>query len=106
MVTLVSNDNMNNHLSDYALIMNIEDAPAPSPLHSFKAYVADGKIHVTANPEFTLKENMGRPPKLSTAGFDAVGKGTVIIGGGSGAFQAVESLREVSRKQCRLWCLC
>ncbi|KAJ3862541.1 hypothetical protein EV359DRAFT_44991 [Lentinula novae-zelandiae] len=73
---------------------DIEDAPAPSPLHSFKAYVADGKIHVTANPEFTLKENMGRPPKLSTAGFDAVGKGTVIIGGGSGAFQAVESLRE------------
>ncbi|KAJ3714903.1 hypothetical protein DFJ43DRAFT_1102816 [Lentinula guzmanii] len=73
---------------------DIEDAPAPSPIHSFKAYIADGKIHVTANPDFTLKENLARPPKLSTAGFDAVGKGTVIIGGGSGAFQAVESLRE------------
>ncbi|KAJ3799725.1 hypothetical protein GGU11DRAFT_678786 [Lentinula aff. detonsa] len=73
---------------------DIEDAPAPSPIHSFKAYIADGKIYVTANPDFTLKENLARPPKLSTAGFDAVGKGTVIIGGGSGAFQAVESLRE------------
>ncbi|KAJ4480072.1 hypothetical protein J3R30DRAFT_3468054 [Lentinula aciculospora] len=73
---------------------DIEDAPAPSPLHSFKAYATNGKIHVTANPDFTLKENMARPPKLSTAGFDAVGKGTVIIGGGSGAFQAIESLRE------------
>ncbi|KAF5392383.1 hypothetical protein D9757_001502 [Collybiopsis confluens] len=73
---------------------DIEDAPAPSPIHSFKAHIADGKIHVTANPDFTLKANLSRPPKLSTAGFDAVGKGTVIIGGGSGAFQAVESLRE------------
>ncbi|KAG7089793.1 hypothetical protein E1B28_011444 [Marasmius oreades] len=54
----------------------------------------DGKIHVTANPQLTLKDNKSRPPKLSTAGFDSVGKGTVIIGGGSGAFQAVESLRE------------
>ncbi|KAJ3716002.1 hypothetical protein C8R42DRAFT_725191 [Lentinula raphanica] len=73
---------------------DIEDAPAPSAIHSFKAHISNGKIHVTANPDFTLKENLARPPKLSTAGFDAVGKGTVIIGGGSGAFQAVESLRE------------
>ncbi|EEB89762.1 hypothetical protein MPER_12108, partial [Moniliophthora perniciosa FA553] len=73
---------------------DIEDAPAPSALHSFEARVVDGKIHVTANPQYTLKDNKSRPPKLSTAGFDAVGKGTVIIGGGSGAFQAVESLRE------------
>ncbi|KAF9266592.1 hypothetical protein L218DRAFT_922270 [Marasmius fiardii PR-910] len=73
---------------------DIEDAPAPSAIHSFQAHVKDGKIHVTANPEATLKENMARSPKLSTAGFDSVGKGTVIIGGGSGAFQAVESLRE------------
>ncbi|KAF9064162.1 hypothetical protein BDP27DRAFT_1333914 [Rhodocollybia butyracea] len=73
---------------------DIEDAPAPSALHSFKAHIEGGKIHVTANPDFALKDNLSRPPKLSTAGFDAVGKGTVIIGGGSGAFQAVESLRE------------
>ncbi|KIK62519.1 hypothetical protein GYMLUDRAFT_41980 [Collybiopsis luxurians FD-317 M1] len=73
---------------------DIEDAPAPSPIHSFKAHIANGKIHVTANPDFTLKEKKSRPPKLSTAGFDAVGKGAVIIGGGSGAFNAVESLRE------------
>ncbi|THV02837.1 hypothetical protein K435DRAFT_775308 [Dendrothele bispora CBS 962.96] len=73
---------------------DIEDAPAPSALHTFGAHVSDGKIYVTANPSFAEKANMSRPPKLSTAGFDAVGKGTVIIGGGSGAFQAIESLRE------------
>ncbi|KAF5367161.1 hypothetical protein D9758_004001 [Tetrapyrgos nigripes] len=91
---------------------DIEDAPAPSALHRFGAHVADGKIWVTANPSYTEKANMSRPPKLSTAGFDAVGtvnnlfesplrcqntneaKGTVIIGGGSGAYHAVVSLRE------------
>ncbi|KAK7454476.1 Apoptosis-inducing factor 1 [Stygiomarasmius scandens] len=73
---------------------DIEDAPAPSALHAFGAHVSDGKIYVTANPSFAEKSNMSRPPKLSTAGFDAVGKGTVIVGGGAGAFQAIESLRE------------
>lgn len=45
---------------------------------------------------------MSRPPKLSTTGFDAVGKGTVIVGGGSGAFQALESLREVGNSVLNL----
>jgi hypothetical protein len=74
----------------------LEDAPAPSALHSFKAHTADGKIHVTANPTHTLKDNKSRQPKLSSTGSDSIGKGVVIVGGGSGAFQAVESLREVS----------
>ncbi|KAF8072016.1 hypothetical protein FPV67DRAFT_1748109 [Lyophyllum atratum] len=73
---------------------DIEDAPAPSALHSFKAHVTDGKIHVTANPTNTLKENKSRQPKLLSSGSDSVGKGVIIIGGGSGAFHTVESLRE------------
>jgi len=73
---------------------DIEDAPAPSALHSFKAFVQDGKIHVTADPGQTLKANMSRQPKLLATGASEGGSGLVIVGGGSGAFHAVESLRE------------
>ncbi|KAF9000628.1 flavoprotein [Cyathus striatus] len=73
---------------------DIEDAPAPTALHSFRAYIADGKINVTANPTHTLKENKDRPSKLLASGVSSTGKGAVIVGGGSGAFHAVESLRE------------
>ncbi|TEB34751.1 hypothetical protein FA13DRAFT_1729396 [Coprinellus micaceus] len=73
---------------------DIEDAPAPSALHSFKTHVADGKIHVTANVQNTKKANLARQPKLLATGNDSSGLGVVIIGGGAGAFQAVESLRE------------
>ncbi|SJL00039.1 related to rhodocoxin reductase [Armillaria ostoyae] len=73
---------------------DIEDAPAPAGIHSFETRVTDGKIYVSANPAYTLKEKTARPPKLSTTSFDAVGKGTIIVGGGAGAFSLVESLRE------------
>ncbi|KAH6909056.1 flavoprotein [Coprinopsis sp. MPI-PUGE-AT-0042] len=56
---------------------DIEDAPAPMALHSFKAHVADGQIHL-----------------LATGQEGGQGKGVVIVGGGSGGFQAIESLRE------------
>ena len=74
----------------------IEDAPAPKALHSFKAHVSEGKIYVTANPTSTLKANLARQPKLLASGTESTGKGVVIIGGGSGSFNAIESLREVS----------
>ncbi|KAF8968027.1 flavoprotein [Flammula alnicola] len=73
---------------------DIEDAPAPMALHSFQTEVKDGKIHVTANPASTLKNNMSRQAKLLATGVNSSGKGVVIVGGGSGAFHAVESLRE------------
>ncbi|KAG6850699.1 hypothetical protein H0H93_009857 [Arthromyces matolae] len=73
---------------------DIEDAPAPNALHSFKTHVADGKIYVTANPEHALSSNKSRPPKVSSGGENVVGKGLVIVGGGSAAFHTVESLRE------------
>ncbi|KZT06056.1 uncharacterized protein LAESUDRAFT_726260 [Laetiporus sulphureus 93-53] len=72
---------------------DIEDAPAPNPIHSFKAYIADNKIHVTANPSDTLKSNLSRQPKLSAATVSNR-KGVVIVGGGSGTFHCVEGLRE------------
>ena len=73
-----------------------EDAPAPNALHSFQARVENGKILVTADPADTEKKNMSRPPKLLASGYQASNKpGVVIVGGGSGAFHAVESLREV-----------
>ncbi|KAI0787999.1 hypothetical protein C8Q74DRAFT_1255286 [Fomes fomentarius] len=76
---------------------DIEDAPAPAALHTFKAEVVNGKIQVTADPSATLSANKSRPPKLLATGPDILvgqGKGVVIVGGGSGGFNAIESLRE------------
>ena len=73
----------------------LEDAPALDAIHSFKATVKDGQVFVTANPKSTLKDNKARPPKLSTDGEVAPGKGVVIVGGGAGAIHTVEGLREV-----------
>ena len=73
-----------------------EDAPAPSALHSFQTYISDGKIYVTADPMNTNKEKMSRPPILLASGTEVGGAGVVIVGGGSGAFHAVESLRGAS----------
>ncbi|KAG2071726.1 FAD/NAD(P)-binding domain-containing protein [Suillus decipiens] len=73
---------------------DIEDAPAPAAIHSFKAAVANGKINVTADPSLTLKNNMSRSPKLLSTGVAGSGKSVVIIGGGSATFYAIESLRE------------
>ncbi|KAF9453451.1 hypothetical protein P691DRAFT_800718 [Macrolepiota fuliginosa MF-IS2] len=77
---------------------DIEDAPAPAALHSFKVGVIDGKIHVTADPEHTIKDNMLRHPRLLTED-TSFKTGLVIVGGGSGAFFAVESLREHGYKE-------
>lgn len=85
---------------------DIEDAPAPSAIHSFKTSILDGKIHVTADPARTSKANMSRSPKVSpeaAAGnsesvlASSTSAGVVIVGGGSGAFYTVESLREVRK---------
>ncbi|KAI0775025.1 hypothetical protein BD413DRAFT_471840 [Trametes elegans] len=76
---------------------DIEDAPAPNALHSFKAEIVNGKINVTADPSSTTSANKSRQPKLLATGSNVPlgqGKGVVIVGGGSGAFHAIESLRE------------
>ncbi|KZP31864.1 FAD/NAD(P)-binding domain-containing protein [Athelia psychrophila] len=73
---------------------DIEDAPAPSPIHSFKAFVKDGQIHVTADPAKTQKPNIARAPGFVEASSEKAGAGVIIVGGGSAAFHAVESLRE------------
>jgi len=64
-------------------------------LHSFKTQIKDGKIHVTADPANTLKSNMTRQATLRATGANSTGKGVIIVGGGAGAFHAVESMREV-----------
>lgn len=51
---------------------------------------------MTAAPANTTKEKMSRPPKLLASGSEIGGAGVVIVGGGSGAFYATESLREAS----------
>jgi hypothetical protein len=72
-----------------------EDAPAPSAIHAFKTQVSGGKIHVTADPARTVKDNLARAPRVSSTSERSSSKGgVVIIGGGSGTFHAVESLRE------------
>ncbi|QRW08078.1 apoptosis-inducing factor 1 [Ceratobasidium sp. AG-Ba] len=75
---------------------DIEDAPAPDALHSFKAEIQDGKIVVTADPEKTTKEKKSRPPKLQATGAQTSSSepGVVVVGGGSGGLFTVESLRE------------
>lgn len=76
---------------------DIEDAPALHAIHSFPTSVSDGKILVTADPKYTLKDdNLVREPKIASLSISAEGpNGVVIVGGGAGASHVVESLREV-----------
>ncbi len=74
-----------------------EDAPALSSIHSFKAEISsEGKIVVTAPLDKVTKKDMERVLQLdvSDASIKA-SKGTVIVGGGSGAIHTIESLRTV-----------
>ncbi|KAL4062236.1 hypothetical protein V8B97DRAFT_1947463 [Scleroderma yunnanense] len=73
---------------------DIEDAPAPSALHSFKTQIVDGKVVVTADVSRTLKSNLARAPTLISPAAAPTGKGVVIVGGGAGTFHVIESLRE------------
>lgn len=73
---------------------DIEDAPAPSALHSFKTHITDGKVVVTADVSRTVKSNKARAPTLISPVAVPVSKGVVIVGGGAGTFHAIESLRE------------
>lgn len=75
---------------------DIEDAPALYAIHSFKAHVDGGKIHVTADPKFTKKDdNLVRQPTIASGLNAEESSGVVIVGGGSGTIHAIESLREV-----------
>ncbi|KZT29687.1 hypothetical protein NEOLEDRAFT_1153617 [Neolentinus lepideus HHB14362 ss-1] len=78
---------------------DIEDAPAPDAIHAFNTHLSDGKIFVTADPARVTPAAKSRPPKLLASGFEGIAGGTakhgvLIVGGGSGGFQTVESLRE------------
>ncbi|KAI0032524.1 flavoprotein [Vararia minispora EC-137] len=77
---------------------DIEDAPGPAPLHSFKVSIEDGQIHVTADPSQTTPAGKARPPKVAGSS-EEPGPGVVVVGGGSGAYGVVESLREFGYKK-------
>lgn len=84
---------------------DIEDAPAPTAIHSFKTSISDGKIYVTADEERVSKPNMSRFPKVSInsdAGMTSGNAGVVIVGGGSGTFHSILSLREVHTLSLRV----
>jgi len=87
---------------------DIEDAPAPAAIHSFKTSISDGKIFVTADEERVSKANISRQPKIPSnpdAGLTSGDAGVVIVGGGSGTFHSILSLREVRGGFLRC-CLC
>ncbi|PVF94885.1 hypothetical protein CPB86DRAFT_788667 [Serendipita vermifera] len=78
---------------------DIEDAPALHAIHSFKAHVDGGKIHVTADPKYTKKDdNLVRQPTIATDLNREESSGVVIVGGGAGTIHAIESLRETGYK--------
>lgn len=83
---------------------DIEDAPAINGLHSFTTEIKDGKIHVTANENNTKKDNMSRPPAVSSITISSDDpEHVVIVGGGAGTMHAIESLRLVGGSStCRL----
>jgi len=71
---------------------DIEDAPAPQNLQSFKVDVEGDNVFVSADVEQVKKNaRMTKPPSAAKSGGE---KGVVVVGGGSGALYAVEGLRE------------
>ncbi|KAG8790155.1 hypothetical protein FRC17_009002, partial [Serendipita sp. 399] len=76
---------------------DIEDAPALFGIHSFQTSIDNGRICVTADPKYTKKDdNLVRQPNFAAV-LDLnreESSGVVIVGGGSGAMHAIESLRE------------
>ncbi|KAF8313109.1 hypothetical protein DL93DRAFT_2081481 [Clavulina sp. PMI_390] len=83
---------------------DIEDAPAPSALHSFSARVesSDGKVYVTADPSLTVSANKSRSPAPTISINETISSvdngGVVIVGGGAGGLATIIGLRESGYK--------
>lgn len=75
-----------------------EDAPGPAALHSFHVALEHDQIFVTADTSQTTPAGKARPPKALISA-EEPGPGVVIVGGGSGAYGVVESLREFGYKK-------
>ncbi|KAH8831282.1 hypothetical protein DL96DRAFT_1777615 [Flagelloscypha sp. PMI_526] len=75
---------------------DIEDAPAPAALNKFPVTIKDGMIHVSANPEHTTKNGSWRAPKSVAS--DSADKGVLIVGGGAGAYNTIQGLRNAGYK--------
>ncbi|KAK9312103.1 hypothetical protein V1524DRAFT_440339 [Lipomyces starkeyi] len=73
---------------------DVEDAPAPSALNKFEVYEKDGAVYIRAEPA-AIKGGQRDPNiKCAVAGPEKV----VVIGGGSGTFGVVQTLRELNFK--------
>lgn len=72
----------------------IEDAPAPNHLNTFEVYEKEGAVYIKGE-EGAIKAGQ-RDPKLkcSVSNDEKV----VVVGGGSGAFGTVQTLRELNFK--------
>lgn len=70
---------------------DIENAPALDHLNSFPIQVKDGGVFITASEE-KIKSGRRRPEIRCKPA--AMGEHVLIVGGGSGAIGAIESLRE------------
>ncbi|KAK9365998.1 hypothetical protein V1509DRAFT_569840 [Lipomyces kononenkoae] len=73
---------------------DIEDAPAPNPLNRFDVYEKDGAVYIRAEPA-AIKGGQ-RDPDVKCA--IAEPEKVVVIGGGSGTFGVVQTLRELKFK--------
>ncbi|KAK9489166.1 Rieske [2Fe-2S] iron-sulfur domain-containing protein [Lipomyces doorenjongii] len=70
---------------------DVEDAPAPSPLNRFDVYEKDGAVYIRAEPAAIKVGRRDPDVKCAIAGPANV----VVIGGGSGTFGVVQTLREL-----------
>ncbi|KAL1990401.1 hypothetical protein VTN49DRAFT_6240 [Thermomyces lanuginosus] len=69
----------------------IEDAPAPNALHTFPVYEKDGAVYIKGE-ESAIKAGQ-RDPNISCS--VTTPEKVVVVGGGSGSFGVVQTLREL-----------
>ena len=77
---------------------DVEDAPGLDSLWAYTATIRDGKIVVKASQK-EVKSKVGRVVSKARTPAKTTKDKVVIVGGGSGAIHAIESLRMVRRCQ-------
>ncbi|KAK9489949.1 hypothetical protein V1508DRAFT_426453 [Lipomyces doorenjongii] len=73
---------------------DVEDAPAPSALNKFEVYEKDGAVYIRAEPAAIKGGRRDTNVKCAVEGPEKV----VVIGGGSGTFGVVQTLRDLTFK--------
>ncbi|KAK9351848.1 hypothetical protein V1523DRAFT_415649 [Lipomyces doorenjongii] len=73
---------------------DVEDAPAPSALNKFEVYEKDGAVYIRAEPAAIKGGRRDTNVQCAVEGPEKV----VVIGGGSGTFGVVQTLRDLTFK--------